>query len=195
MTRAEPLRVLFVCTGNVCRSPVAEWALLDAVAVSGGTLPLTTASAGHAARPGSPADAAAERAARAAGILPRPHAARRLDAAQIIAADLVLGLDREARGAVVRFVPRAAATAFTLVEFVRLLPYVDPAVLVGSPAALVAAVAAARGCPPPPSDPRDDDIPDPYGRPDALHQDVVARIRSAVEGLAAARRLPAGAPS
>lgn len=44
MSRQEPLRVLVVCTGNICRSPAGEAALIEAAEDSG--IELDVASAG-----------------------------------------------------------------------------------------------------------------------------------------------------
>ncbi len=51
----EPGHILFVCTGNICRSPMAEGLLKHALAGQSGPLrSLEVLSAGVAARPGEP---------------------------------------------------------------------------------------------------------------------------------------------
>lgn len=51
----EPGHILFVCTGNICRSPMAEGLLQHALAGQSGPLrSLKVLSAGVAARPGEP---------------------------------------------------------------------------------------------------------------------------------------------
>lgn len=88
--------VLFICTGNTCRSPMAE-AIARAHADSpegAGLRDLFIASAGVWASDGSPITPEAERTLRAMGI---DHAGRskRLTAEMIRKADLVLGMTAE----------------------------------------------------------------------------------------------------
>jgi protein-tyrosine-phosphatase len=79
----QPQKVLFVCTGNTCRSPYAA-----AVARQHG---LNASSAGLDVRePAATADAIA--AARARGIDLASHAPREVTAEALAAADVVVGL-------------------------------------------------------------------------------------------------------
>ena len=178
--------LLFVCTGNICRSPTAE--LMAAARLprehfrvhSAGTYGLE----GYAIEPG------AARELTALGIGSEAFRARRLTEAHVRDADLVLTATREHRGAVVTLEPRALPKTFTMREFARLLAHVE-APQTGATAerarALVAAVAAARGRHAA-ARPEDDDVADPYGRGgeayDRAAREIAEALRRPLEVLA-----------
>ena len=84
-------KVLFVCTANVCRSPMAQ-ELFNAVAEDGG-LPYRAESAGTAALEGRPMAENALAALEEAGIYPQEaHSARQVDETMLEEADLVLAM-------------------------------------------------------------------------------------------------------
>src|ERR1700739_4281370 len=89
----SPLHVTFVCTGNICRSPMAEKMFADQLRRRGLSDAVRVTSAGtgdwHA---GSRADDRAARVLRAHGY-PTDHRAAQL-AADHLAADLVVALGR-----------------------------------------------------------------------------------------------------
>ena len=58
-SRAEMTTILFVCTGNVCRSPMAE-VLMDRLVKDRSSLSIRCLSAGLGAMDGHPASAPAE---------------------------------------------------------------------------------------------------------------------------------------
>ena len=99
MTSPEPkFLVLFVCTGNTCRSPLAEAALradLGAEAVR-----VEVASAGTAAWEGQPATEASVEVAASDGIDLTTHRSRRVTPALLRAADLVFVMERSHLSAV-----------------------------------------------------------------------------------------------
>jgi protein-tyrosine-phosphatase len=74
------LQVLFVCTANVCRSPMAE-AIFNVLAEDREFLPFRAESAGTAALEGRPMDPNAVATFREAGIYPEPRRARRVGGA------------------------------------------------------------------------------------------------------------------
>jgi protein-tyrosine phosphatase len=113
--------ILVVCTGNICRSPIAEGLLREALSARFGRAAATVSSAGTAGWEGSEAQPESIEAAAERGVDLRWHRARLLTPAQIDGADLVLGMAAEHRDMVAAKVPRAGSRSFTLKEFVRLL--------------------------------------------------------------------------
>ena len=87
----RPLRVLFVCTGNTCRSPMAA-AILAHLAKREAPLRYEAESAGLFAACGAPMTAHAQDALRALGIEPHAHVSKNVDESLMSAADLVVGL-------------------------------------------------------------------------------------------------------
>ena len=87
-------RVLFVCTGNICRSPTAAAVLAHLVRVEGLQETIDVGSAGtHDYCVGEAADATAIAAAARRGYDLRPHRARQVQVADFTRADLVLAMD------------------------------------------------------------------------------------------------------
>ena len=87
-----PLRVLFICTGNTCRSPLAVGALLRDLGSERERVEVT--SAGVAAWEGQPATEASVEVAAADGIDLRSHRSRRVSPQIVRAADLILVMER-----------------------------------------------------------------------------------------------------
>ncbi|HZW07344.1 MAG TPA: hypothetical protein VFF65_09485, partial [Phycisphaerales bacterium] len=84
------LHILFVCTGNTCRSPMAERIARHlAERSTPGSIPVEAASAGVTAMPGDPTTTEALEAVRRRGIETRTTGARALDADAIRWADQV----------------------------------------------------------------------------------------------------------
>lgn len=87
----HPVKVLFVCRANVCRSPMAE-AICNAL-VEDANLPLRTASAGVAALAGEDMAPNSRAALEEVGIHPRGrHRARQVGEAMLREADLVFAM-------------------------------------------------------------------------------------------------------
>ncbi|KQQ28376.1 MULTISPECIES: arsenate reductase/protein-tyrosine-phosphatase family protein [unclassified Frondihabitans] len=189
MTTALPLSVLVVCTGNICRSPLAEQLLAARLDRS-----FLLSSAGTFAETSSPMEPLSAELSRQYGGVPELHRARDLDVDMIRAADLILTATREHRAAAVSMLPRASRYTFTLAEFARLAAYAGESgeLVASDPRLVVQAAAASRGIAPPPGDPADDDIEDPYGRSRATHERVATRIDDLVSSIVGSFALAGG---
>jgi len=90
------IRVLFVCMGNICRSPTAEGVLRKLVEEAGLVERIKIDSAGtHAYHVGEPPDARAQAAARRRGIDLSPLRGRQAIAEDMKRFDYVLAMDEE----------------------------------------------------------------------------------------------------
>lgn len=90
MSRPE---ILFVCWGNICRSPMAEIvarakASIDHLAVDFRSGGVSDEEAGH------PMDSRARQTLMNAGYHPDPHTAHKVTAEEVTAADMVIGMER-----------------------------------------------------------------------------------------------------
>jgi protein-tyrosine phosphatase len=192
------MRVLFVCTGNICRSPLAERLLRSWAgdALGAGAAELTVGSAGTAAIDGTPMDPHSAQALTELGGNPEGFRARRLAPGESLDADLVLTMTRAQRQLVLHADPRSLRRVFTLAEAAGLLPLADRDGLPPLPVPqrarelavrLDAARAYRRGT-------DEDDVRDPIGRPLEVHRQVAARIAGALRPLADVLVSPAGTP-
>jgi protein-tyrosine phosphatase len=187
--------ILTVCSGNICRSPLAEQLLRAGLTGVDG---ITVHSAGTIAMVGDgmPPEAQAL-SARFGARDAAAHVARQLDEQLIRDADLVLGLSREHRRAVVELVPAATRRAFTLREFAHLAASVTDVDLddAASPFSdgtrasrlrdAVVAAGALRGVVHPFDSPDDADVVDPYRRSTAVYEASAAQLVPAVQAAAA----------
>jgi protein arginine phosphatase len=104
-------RILFVCTGNTCRSPMAE-AILKSKKIDG----LEVKSAGIYAATGSEASAHAKRVLEDHQI-DHHHSSNMLNVDSVRWADLILTMTISHKNAILQQYPEAAAKVFTLKEF------------------------------------------------------------------------------
>ena len=153
---AEPLRVLFVCTANICRSPSMELLARHLAARAGGA-GLVLGSAGTLARGGHPIDP--ETAATLPPELDPDDVAafrsRRLTPELLREADLVLTAEAVHRQHVLDDHPGLHRTVFTLGQF--------RATIADLPGPTGRELLAAAGQRRAPSSP-DQDVADPYRR-------------------------------
>ena len=92
-SRESVYRVLLVCTGNTCRSPMAAVALEQALGAERERVEVQ--SAGTAARDGLSATDLAIEVCRSAGLDLHHHVSRRVTPAILAEADLVLVMERD----------------------------------------------------------------------------------------------------
>jgi protein-tyrosine-phosphatase len=104
--------VLFVCTGNTCRSPMAE-GLLKVVARSR----LKIASAGIFAGNGGVASQQAVAVMRDYGVDIACHVSQRLSKELAVRYDLIIALEQVHKEVVVRLAPEKSKVVFLLKEF------------------------------------------------------------------------------
>ena len=112
--------VLFVCTGNICRSPTAE-RLASALGAEFQIPDFAASSAGTRAVIGHPMHPDAAGVLENLGGDPSGFAARQLTPRIALSADLVIAMTRAHRDAVLELAPRQLHRTFTLTEAARLV--------------------------------------------------------------------------
>jgi low molecular weight protein-tyrosine phosphatase len=183
-------RILFVCSDNICRSPLAEIltrrGLIDRLGP--GAANFTVASAGTVAVPGTLIDI------RTRHLLGRyqldsavsAFRATALERTVVADADLVLTAEQSHRAIAVEMYPQALGKTFCLLEFTHLLtpPVTDPLPvnLVQRARTLVLVARRRRGTWPF-SLSGADDIPEPTGRPAPVYRQTTDLMSRAVEDL------------
>ena len=155
LERVPPVRLLFVCLGNICRSPTAEGVMRHLLETEDLTERVEIDSAGTGDwHVGESPDARSVEAARGRGVT-LAGAARQVTVADFEAWDLLLCADRRNAAVLLALAPDAAAA-----EKVRLLREFDPD-----------SVAAGRV-----------DVPDPYFGEDGF-EEVLDIVEAACAGL------------
>lgn len=159
MLPPPPVRVLFVCLGNICRSPTAEGVFRKIVHDAGLDRRIEVCSAGtHAYHVGDGADPRSTRAAKRRGYDLSSHRARRVEARDFRDFDYVLAMDHDNLRHL-RAVAAGVAAAERRAEVGTLLAFA-PAV-------------------------KFDEVPDPYSRGEEGFEMVLDMIESASEALLA----------
>ncbi len=95
------MKVLMVCLGNICRSPMAEFMLRDAAANA--DISIEVESAGVSAEVGRPATREARQVLAELGVSGEGHVARMLTEQMLAGADLVLVATESLLGRVMQF--------------------------------------------------------------------------------------------
>jgi len=103
-------RILIICIGNICRSPMAEGLMKRALPE------MEVSSAGLGALVGQPADSNAIALMREKGIDITAHRARQLESWMVATADLVLVMDTEQKDHLVMQYPLYRGKTYRLIE-------------------------------------------------------------------------------
>src|SRR5580698_6208844 len=106
--------VLFVCTGNICRSPMAEGIFRH---VTKGRRDVRVMSAGIGASEGQPPSAFAVQAVKELGIDIARQRSRQLTAELVAEADYIFGMTHSHVDSIFLLYPQAAEKTFLLREF------------------------------------------------------------------------------
>jgi protein-tyrosine phosphatase len=190
--------ILVVCTGNVCRSPIAEGLLRDALVERFGERAPHVSSAGTSGWEGEGAMKESVAAAAERGTDISDHVARMVTGTMVEHATLVVTMATEHRDALSRFSPDTAHKTFTLKELVRVLEKLEPAADSPDPVSLSDRVADAdvfrragfKG------NPHDQDVVDPLGMPmesyRAIAWELDGWVKRLVDGLYGSLAVAAG---
>ena len=189
--------ILTVCTGNICRSPLAEQLLrtrlsdLDPYVASAGTR-------GLAAAPMTPEAAHIAEALGVPAAETTAHRSRFLTEQHLVKPDLILAMTRTHRRAIAELAPSRLRSTFTIREFARLAAAVPADELKSatdaatSPSeklrAAASVISSYRGLVPPPDDPDDDDVIDPFRQPWETYLESARQLEPAVTAVAATVR-------
>ncbi|HEX9225195.1 MAG TPA: low molecular weight phosphatase family protein [Arthrobacter sp.] len=185
MEAPHPIRILTVCTGNICRSPVAERLLQTGLdQVQSGAF--VVSSAGTRAMVGDPIQPPSADIIRTYGGTPDGFAARLLTPKILRESDLVLAMTAKHRGAVMQMDASLLKRTFTIREFARMLQVLEqrdaPSAVVDLPtfwrelparAASVRHLALA-------AEAADNDVVDPYRRGQELYNQMEDELAPAI---------------
>ncbi len=106
--------VLIVCTGNTCRSPMAESLLKDKLKAQVESMTFRIVSAGVAAQPGGPASEGALQAMKERGLSLDDHQSRSISQSLLERSDLILTMTSNHRQAILSRWPHVSSKVFCL---------------------------------------------------------------------------------
>ncbi len=109
-------KILVVCTGNTCRTPMVKALLEKALADQGLAEDVVVDSAGVYAYRGSPASEGSVRAMAARGLDIREHRSKPIDERLVSEADLILVMEEAHRRSIFYTWPQALPKTFLLSE-------------------------------------------------------------------------------
>jgi protein-tyrosine-phosphatase len=110
--------ILFVCTANICRSPMAAGLMRDYLKAAGLESEVQVLSAGVWAEPGSRASLNATAVLRGRGIDLAPHRSQPLTPALLKEANIILVMEEAHRRSIFYLAPEVLARVFLLTEMV-----------------------------------------------------------------------------
>ncbi len=111
------MHILVVCTGNTCRSPMAEAFLKQKIQTAGLQKEITVCSAGLATGLREPASPYAKAAMRSRGLDLERHESHPVTTEIVAAADLILTMTARHKAYLLSFFPEAADKVSTLAEY------------------------------------------------------------------------------
>ncbi|MGO5149882.1 arsenate reductase/protein-tyrosine-phosphatase family protein [Bifidobacterium boum] len=113
------MRVMFVCTGNICRSPMGELLLSRYLADTS----IEVSSAGTKGLPGHPIDPSSATLMSSVGIDSSAFRSRRLTRDMANATNLILCFEASQRREIVTLAPAVVRRTFVITEFAALCAY------------------------------------------------------------------------
>jgi protein-tyrosine phosphatase len=166
-------KVLFLCTGNICRSPAAEALLRHRLTEAGVDAEVRSAGLLEAGHPASQYGVAvlAER-----GIDASAHRSRTMLVDELLGADLILGMAREHVRAAAVQAPEAWRRTFTLKELVRRGDEIGARRPGQTLDDWLAEVRADRSTADLMGDSHADDIADPIGQPRPAYESMIVEL-------------------
>lgn len=111
--------ILFVCTGNICRSPLGELLAKRYLASSS----IQISSAGTHGLPSHPIDPSSERLLARAGIDSHTFRSKRLTAEMALSADLIFCFEKVQRQEIALLAPSMSKRIFLLGDFANIAAY------------------------------------------------------------------------
>lgn len=182
MESEPPFRILTVCTGNICRSPMAE-RLLQAGLDDLEPGRFVVESAGTGALAGSAMDPHVEGLTHVMGGRTDGFIARQLTEDILFNPDLVIAMTRAHRSAVVELAPSLVRRTFTLRELARILPGVQGLTGVSVRERWKHAMQVAARARTQTGQLDKDDITDPYRRAPEIYQQMTRELVPAVQAV------------
>ena len=170
------MKILFVCTGNVCRSPMAEGFLR--YEAERRNLDIETRSTGTHAWNGRAATIEGRKVMNEHGVSIDDHRTIELNADLVRWADLLIGMSREHVRDTVRTFPEAMDKTYTMKGLLEILgslpPYTQTVAWLDAAASMRQRAESID----------DADIDDPIGEREAAYRRVAAEVRELIERFA-----------